>query len=434
MRPLRLTSLVLLLGLLAWCWQPPCRAQFVEFREGGMIEVEEGEYQPVPLPISAKAARTWIALHETMIRPLPDQTPFGTIIKALKAAVRGKDGKNAPFEFYLDPVHVAVVGLTMETPMASPFVGDQEVSLYQYLQLLLRWSSLVCSVHDGIVIIETECDDCPGYPKVTAPEAWTWLVLHEVVPLSFPNETPLQEVLQAIQRATLGKGKEGRGLTIYVDPIGLKAVEKSLASKVTIELEHIPLRASLGLILKQVDLGFRVGEDGILIVTNRAEVDSPMDEAELLLDYRLARYASFHDRRNSRQELRRLEAEFRKRLRALSRPAASEPRGGSREQRAEQKSTGPEEKPKGPPSSDDRPGSDGELDHHPRRTRWRWDQGTDRPGRARSRRGRQNNGLVVITGVTKGLGALIKLAHASQPETEMINAAWAAAIDRDDYV
>jgi hypothetical protein len=400
MRPLRLASLVLTLGLLAWCGQPPCRGQFVEFGEGGMIEEQEGEYQPVSLPISAKAARTWIALHETMIRPLPDQTPFGAIIKAVKALVRGKDGKSPPFEFYLDPVELAVVGLTMETPMASSFVGDQEVSVYQNLQLLLRWSPLVCIVHDGIVIIETPCDDCPGYPKVTTSEAWTWLVLHEVVPLSFPNETPLQEVLQAIQRATIGKGKEGRGLAIYVDPIALRDAKKTPGTKVTIELEHVPLRASLGLILKQVDLGFRVREDGILIISNRDEVDSPMDEAQLALDYQFARYGSFHDRRNSRQELRRLEAKLLKRFRASSRPAASEPRGGSREQGAEQKSTGPEEKPKGPPSSDDRPGSDGELDHHPGEPGGLGTRALTVPAARPSTRGRQNNGLVVITGVT----------------------------------
>src|SRR3954453_23409460 len=91
--------------------QPPSRACFsrllslllapglgrAEFPAGGemagMEPAVDKEYKWQPTPLIPASARTCIALHETMVKTLPDQTPFGEVIGAIRAALRGpKDG------------------------------------------------------------------------------------------------------------------------------------------------------------------------------------------------------------------------------------------------------------------------------------------------------------------------------------------------------
>ena len=57
------------------------------------------------------------------------------------------------------------------------------------------------------------------------------------------------------------------GIPIYVDPQALREADKTLASTVSIELEGVPLRRSLQLVLAQVGLRYYV-DDGILVITS----------------------------------------------------------------------------------------------------------------------------------------------------------------------
>ncbi len=43
--------------------------------------------------------------------------------------------------------------------------------------------------------------------------------------MNFPNETPLEEVLRYIKQATAGE--TGKGIPIYVDPLGLQEADRS---------------------------------------------------------------------------------------------------------------------------------------------------------------------------------------------------------------
>jgi hypothetical protein len=90
--------------------------------------------------------------------------------------------------------------------------------------------------------------------------------LQEPVAMSFPNETPLEDVLNYIKQATTGP--DGSGIRIYVDPIGLQEAEKSLTSPVQINLEGVPLRRTLQLALKQLGLVYFV-DDGVLCITSQ---------------------------------------------------------------------------------------------------------------------------------------------------------------------
>jgi hypothetical protein len=90
--------------------------------------------------------------------------------------------------------------------------------------------------------------------------------LEEPVAMSFPNETPLEDVLKYIKQATTGSNFPG--IPIYVDPLGLQEAERSMTSTVSIDLEGVPLRRTLQLLLGQLGLVYFV-DDGILCITSQ---------------------------------------------------------------------------------------------------------------------------------------------------------------------
>lgn len=90
--------------------------------------------------------------------------------------------------------------------------------------------------------------------------------LEEPISMSFHDDTPLEDVLKYIQQATTTSTH--KGIPIYVDPLGLQEAEKSMTSTVrNIDLEGVPLRRTLQLLLKQIGLVYFV-EDGMLCITS----------------------------------------------------------------------------------------------------------------------------------------------------------------------
>lgn len=218
------------------------------------------------LPVTPNDARTWITLHETMINPLPDGASLGEIIQAIKQVSRGKDGARPPLEIYIDPISLMEEEITLDSPVEFLGFGLERVSLETYLTFVDRLIHMKHRVRNGVVVLTYPPDEHPGFQTATAAEARTWLLLHEVVPLKFPKEIPLRDVLAAITLATAGKGDDGRGLAIVIYPSALKAAETTLDSVVTIDLERTPLCTSLALVLGQIGLDFYVRNDGIVRV------------------------------------------------------------------------------------------------------------------------------------------------------------------------
>ncbi len=90
--------------------------------------------------------------------------------------------------------------------------------------------------------------------------------LDEPISMSFNEETPLEDILKYVRQATTTKTYSG--IPIYVDPFGLQAAEKSMTSTVRgMDLEGVPLRRTLQLLLKQLDLIYFVDE-GVLCITS----------------------------------------------------------------------------------------------------------------------------------------------------------------------
>ncbi len=94
--------------------------------------------------------------------------------------------------------------------------------------------------------------------------------LEKVVPMNFPHETALADVLKYVGEAT--KNAKGKAIPIYVDPQGLQAADKTPASAVTIDLDDLPLRTTLRLILEQLDLDYQV-RDGMIFITDSGELE-----------------------------------------------------------------------------------------------------------------------------------------------------------------
>ena len=91
------------------------------------------------------------------------------------------------------------------------------------------------------------------------------------ISMSFQEETPLEDVLKYVKQATTTASYGG--IPIYVDPIGLSEADKTMASPVrNLELEGVPLRITLKLLLNQLDLTFTV-KDGFLMITSKESED-----------------------------------------------------------------------------------------------------------------------------------------------------------------
>jgi tetratricopeptide (TPR) repeat protein len=94
--------------------------------------------------------------------------------------------------------------------------------------------------------------------------------LDEPLSMSFANETPLDDVLKYIKQAT--QTPTFNGIPIYVDPIGLQEAERSMNSTVQIDLDGVPLKTTLRLLLKQLGLVYTV-KDGFLMITSEDSED-----------------------------------------------------------------------------------------------------------------------------------------------------------------
>ncbi|WP_406701048.1 sigma-70 family RNA polymerase sigma factor [Singulisphaera sp. Ch08] len=101
--------------------------------------------------------------------------------------------------------------------------------------------------------------------------------LEEPVDMIFSNETPLEDVLKYINSALAGP--KGKAIPIYVDPAGLQEAERTTTSSITMDLQGVPLKTTLTLLLRQLGLAYKVKE-GVLIISNENAQDNLLTELE----------------------------------------------------------------------------------------------------------------------------------------------------------
>jgi RNA polymerase sigma factor (sigma-70 family) len=105
--------------------------------------------------------------------------------------------------------------------------------------------------------------------------------LEEPISMSFNEETPLDDVVKYIKQATTSNTYSG--IPVYIDPHGLKDADVTMASTVRhMDLEGIPLKTTLRLMLKQLGLAYCV-RDGVLIISSpQAILDELMEKKQEL--------------------------------------------------------------------------------------------------------------------------------------------------------
>jgi hypothetical protein len=218
-------------------------------------------------PMSAQVARTWIALHESKIRPLPDGTPLRQVLRELREATRGKSGWAEGVRFRVVSEALGEAETTLDAPVTLPFVGRPEVPVDMYLKYLLHEFVWERYVGAGAVVIDSPCDDCVGYETVSAAEAHTWLLLHQTIPLGLPQRASLGDFFSAITRETRGNGQDGRGLVVYPRPGALRVQKISLSTPIAIDARRTELGDHMRESLKPFGLYPRVLTDGTVMLT-----------------------------------------------------------------------------------------------------------------------------------------------------------------------
>ena len=124
-----------------------------------------------------------------------------------------------------------------------------------------------------------------GFPTssrtVASANARIWKALEQPVPMPFPEDTPLEDILKHVRAAT--RGPNGKAIPIYVDPIGLQEAERSMTSTArNVELEGVPLKTSLRLCLEQLDLTYSI-RDGLLLITSTEHEVTPVYQDPFLI-------------------------------------------------------------------------------------------------------------------------------------------------------
>jgi hypothetical protein len=115
-----------------------------------------------------------------------------------------------------------------------------------------------------------------------AEDARIIVALERPIAMTFPEKTPLQDVLRYVTLATATPTHPG--IPIYLDPIGLLEAERTPQSTVAIDLVGVPLKTSLQLCLEQLGLSYHVG-GGCLRVVSAERVSSELESAPYLVAY-----------------------------------------------------------------------------------------------------------------------------------------------------
>jgi hypothetical protein len=129
-----------------------------------------------------------------------------------------------------------------------------------------------------IIVLSAALDDLENNDETGAPKkkGATSETLEKPLPMSFASPTPLQDVLKYIKSATAAPNR--KALPIYVDPKGLEQTGETLSSPVSIDVDGIPLKTSLRLVLKQLGLAYCV-RDGVVIISSVEGIREELAEA-----------------------------------------------------------------------------------------------------------------------------------------------------------
>jgi hypothetical protein len=125
-------------------------------------------------------------------------------------------------------------------------------------------------------------DDPDGFQRDGSDEASTQLrsfLNTSRVSMPYENPTPLEDVLDYVAQITANEDRKN-GIPIYVDPKGLEELEQTMQSPIQLNLEGVPLRTTLWLVLRQLGLSYAV-IDGVVVISTPDELALMIDEGPM---------------------------------------------------------------------------------------------------------------------------------------------------------
>jgi RNA polymerase sigma factor (sigma-70 family) len=240
--------------------------QVVDPRMGGFIPVPRTEATPKPENVERNRL-----IEERLQKRVPmhfaKETTLREILDHIKSETADAKGKVIPI--YVDPLALQEAEKTLNSPVMPIDLDDIPVRIT--LRLILDQLNLFYRVDEGMVFIEAKSDNDANHTGEPTPLPVDFerskaieAALNREVAVPFGKETPLRDVLQHIRENA--RDPQGKMIPIYVDPIGLQEAEKTLDSPIQLQLEDVPVRTTLRLILRQLSLIYKV-EDGMLKIT-----------------------------------------------------------------------------------------------------------------------------------------------------------------------
>ena len=228
--------------------------------------ISQGEHRPADA-ISSRTRAIRAALDEHVPMVFAKEPSLADVLTFIKQATfKGKKPTDPGLPIYVDPV--------VERALTSKVrMNVNGAPLKVTLSLLLGQLGLAYLVKDDVLIISSPggvdrerdeiaspaADASPGTKRVLAK-------LEEPISMAFANRTSLDDVLTYIRQATTtSRGHDG--IPIVTDPRGFQEAGCSFTSTVSMDLDGVPLKMTLKLILEQLGLADTV-KDGTVIISS----------------------------------------------------------------------------------------------------------------------------------------------------------------------
>ena len=222
--------------------------------------------------VSTRTKSILAKLEQRVLMSFAEETPLDDILKYIKqATINGPNDPELPI--YIDPIGLREANQSLRSTVK---LNAENTPLKVTLPQILKQLDLAHVVKDDVLIISSrkgiylEKKESFILAKDASPK--TKAVLEKLdwpIAMPFGDETPLDDMLRYIRQATTTATFDG--IPIVVDPLGLKQVDKSLKSTVLIDVEGVPLKTTIRLMLKQLDLAYIV-EDGKLIISSSMRI------------------------------------------------------------------------------------------------------------------------------------------------------------------
>jgi serine/threonine protein kinase/formylglycine-generating enzyme required for sulfatase activity len=230
-----------------------------------------GKTPPSHHASTARIAALAAALEKQIPMHYVNDTPIDDVLRDVKKASKEPNGSS--IQIYVDPLGLMKAEKTMASTISINLEG---VPLKTTLRLALKRLGLDYCAKEGLLFIsdaksvQEEINRVASVPNDAEPATKAVLAaLEKTIPMRYPYSTVIFDVINDVKKALAMSG--GAAIPIDVDPFGLEKAGKTLASTISINLEDIPLRITLNLLLRQIGMDYYVKE-GILTISDRETI------------------------------------------------------------------------------------------------------------------------------------------------------------------